>query len=470
MSPVLLRGAHARRTGNAIDLAPRLPVPVGAVLVLSANALLLALVLAGLASAALAVALVVPVGVALVRRPQRGVLLVTALAPFNGLLLVVAHPVPAEWWKELLVLLTLAATFVSPVETRGRAGRPMPPWLLAVAGLVAVGTASAAVVGGLQGLAGLKITFFFLLLAYAVWRCPLSGPERDQLVTILMATGVLTAGFGLVQQVLGGDRLAGLGWEYNSAIRFAGGRLRSFSTFDQPFPFAFFLMLVLLVGVSQLFQDPRRLRNQLFALALPILALALLSTFVRGAWLGLAIGLAYLGSSRYRPLLLLIPVAAVTLLMLPTEVVTPALSSDSSQERVSAWDQNLAAIVEHPLGVGLGSSGAAAEFTAEALGDRRPTFQPDNYYFKTTYELGILGLWLLGLLLATAFVSARDSARSATGADAALAAAAAAMALAVAGASLVASYFEIFPMDLYFWVLVSIVAGWDHGSHSTHLP
>ncbi len=162
--------------------------------------------------------------------------------------------------------------------------------------------------------------------------------------------------------------------------------------------------------------------------------------------------------------------AAVTLLVLPTEVVTPALSSDSSQERVSAWDQNLAAIVEHPLGVGLGSSGAAAEFTAETLGDRRPTFQPDNYYFKTTYELGILGLWLLGLLLATAFVSARDSARSATGADAALAAAAAAMALAVAGASLVASYFEIFPMDLYFWVLVSIVAGWDHGSHSTHSP
>jgi hypothetical protein len=32
------------------------------------------------------------------------------------------------------------------------------------------------------------------------------------------------------------------------------------------------------------------------------------------------------------------------------------------------------------------------------------------------------------------------------------------MTLAAAAASVVATYFEIFPMDVYFWLLVSVVA------------
>jgi hypothetical protein len=64
-------------------------------------------------------AVVAPLGVALTRRPQRGLLVLAALVPFDGLLLLVPDlPALAAGWKEALVLSTLAATFVAPASVR----------------------------------------------------------------------------------------------------------------------------------------------------------------------------------------------------------------------------------------------------------------------------------------------------------------------------------------------------------------
>jgi hypothetical protein len=437
---------------------PRSPdgvVAVGALV--AANGVVAILGARQMAVLALAGAVAVPAAIAVIRRPQRGVLVLAAIVPFDGLLLIIDHPGFVEGWKEAVVLALLGATCLAPARSRAPRRR-LPGWVAPLGALIAVGAASAAVTGGMQALLGLKIGFFYVLIAAVVWRCPLTARDRDRLVTVLMVTGVVAAAVGVAQQLIGAERLNELGYEYNSTIRFSGGYLRSFSTFGQPFPFGFFLMLVLLVGAAHALEDPRRWRSRAFLVATPLLTLGMITSVVRAAWLGAVVGLLYLGITRHRALLLLAPVLVVSLLFLPSHALGAAFSSDSSQERVTGWSANLQRIVEHPLGEGIGSTGAAAERLRQEHRAVTDVYQPDNQYVKTGIELGPLAVWFLALVLAAAFSSAHVAARLRGGADGAFAAGVAAYVLAAAVASTMATFLEIFPLELFFWLLVAATA------------
>jgi O-antigen ligase len=330
-----------------------------------------------------------------------------------------------------------------------------------VATFFVLSLASALLVGGAQGLTGLKIGFFYLLVAIAAWRCPLDAKERDRLVTILMGMGVITATVGLVQQVVGAQRLVDLGYQYNRDIRFSGSFLRSISTFNQSFPFALFLMLALLVGLACALENPRRLRNRLFLGSVPLLLVALAFTVTRAGWIGLVVGCIYLGIRSYRVLLVsavrAVAVAAVVLLLL-SGFSAALFATSSGLERVDRWRANVGQIESHPLGIGIGTTGSAGEKANLITGNRSKALQPDNFYFKTTLELGVLGLWIFVLILIAAFTSAQSAADILTGRDAALASGVAAMVLAAGAVSIVSTYFEIFPMELYFWLFLTVVA------------
>lgn len=407
----------------------------------------------------------VPAGLAVARRPQLGLLALMALAPFDGLLLLVPAADLLGGWKEAVILGTLGATFVAPASSRGPAGRPRPGWVQGALALVALGVVSALALGGGQGLVGLKISFFYLLVPWIAWRCPLDERERDRLTTILLGTAIATAVYGLLQQAIGAQGLVAMGYEYNSEVRFSGPYLRSFSSFIQPFPFALFLMLATLIAAAAALSDPRRLRSRVTFAVLPVLALALGFTFVRAAWLGLGIGLLLLGVKRHRVLLAGVPVALVLVLLLPGSVASTAFSGDSSQERIATWSENLGAVRERPLGFGVGSGGSAAVRAIEegTAADREEELLllPDNHYFKVLYELGVVGLWLFLLVLTAAYRSVRAVARLSTGEDAALAWGITAAIAACATAALMANLFEIFPVDLLFWLLLGIASsGW----------
>lgn len=425
----------------------------------------------------------------ILHRPQRGVLLLAILAPFDGLLALVPHPGLLDGWKEALVLALLLATFAAPVPARGLPGRSWPPWVVPLLGFLAVGLASALVVQGTQAVVGLKLNFFYALLLIVVYRCPFSWEERDRFVTILMIVGGVTAAIGLLQQVVGGEALARLGYEYNETIRTAGGMLRSFSTFNQPFPFGFYIMLVLLIGLPVAAANPTRLRNTVFLACVPMFLLAMLSSIVRAALMGFLVGAFFLWTHRYRGLAHLVPPALACLLLIPLDVYKTLLSSTSLGQRSAGWSQTLDRVVAAPLGNGIGSTGSAAEKTAALSGTSSAVYQPDNYYFKTVYELGPLGLWMFVLLLGGVFAYARsrsrqlhdvaaDGGRPASGSgpgtrtaqDAALAAGTAASVLAAAVASVVATYFEIFPIDLYFWLLLGVLTSLTPVSSSVPSP
>lgn len=428
--------------------------------------------------------LLVVVGLLLRARPQRGVLALALLAPFDGLLLLVPHPAVVDGWKEALVLATLGAAVIAPASVRHLSpGRPRPGWAPALLGLLLLGTGSALLVGGLQGVIGMKVNFFYLLLLPALWLCPLGARDRDRLVSLLMLTGVLAAIVGLTQQALGGEALNRLGYEYNTTIRTAGGLLRSFSTFNQPFPFGLYEMLVLLVGIPVALTEPGRRRNRVFLLATPLLVVGMLSSIVRAAILGLVVGAVFLWWHRHRVLAHIVPVLLAVALFVPAAIYVPLLSPTSLGQRSAGWSQTFGEVLAAPFGNGIGASGSAAEKAAQVAGLRPETYQPDNYYFKTAYELGPIGLWLLVLVLVAAFgaarragdaleTAARDDPVVAVEArrDAALAAGIAASVLAAAASSIVATYFEIFPLDLFFWLLLGVLPSLTPASRTPPSP
>jgi multisubunit Na+/H+ antiporter MnhB subunit len=193
-----------------------------------------------------------------------------------------------------------------------------------------------------------------------------------------------------------------------------------------------------------------------------VIVAGLVVSFTRAAWIGLAVGLVYIGITRSRSVLVALAHAAVWLaigLVVFSSYSGTFLSDESLLERFQIWGSNTSQVVEHPLGKGIATTGSAAEKLTELKGESgKSVVQPDNYYFKTTIELGVLGLWIVLLLFVTAFASTHGAARRLRGYDAALATGVGASVLAAATVSLFATYFEVFPMDVYFWLLLGVVA------------
>jgi len=217
----------------------------------------------------------------------------------------------------------------------------------------------------------------------------------------------------------------------------------------------------LLIGIPSALVDTKRLRNRLFLFAIPVIVGGLIASITRAAWIGLAVGLVYIGVTRFRSVLVVLAHGVVWLavaLIVAGGITGVFLSGESLQERFDIWGNNVSEIAEHPLGQGIGSTGSAADKLTEQTGKKKDVLQPDNYYLKTTLEFGVLGLWLLLLLFVTAFSSVHTAVTRLRGYDAALATGVAASVLAAATVSLVATYFEVFPMDAYFWMLLAVVA------------
>ena len=401
--------------------------------------------------------LLLPILVFIARRPQRGVLLLVAFVPFYGLLIIApAKPPFAEGWKEALALYTLFWSLLStPKRTRPRTKLPtvLQPILL----YLGFGLAWVVALHNVRGLVGLKVNFFWLLLGVIVWRTPLTSRDRDRLLSILMVVTVITSLVGLAQQVVGDAFLVGLGYDYNTNVRFTGSFVRSFSTMDNPFNFAFFLTFALLILLPQCLEDPRRQRNTAFLLATPVVALALLFTFVRGAWLALAVGCCYLAVRRYKVFLLLVPFVMLAGLLVPGNFSESALATGSLGDRQQGWAQNINKAVSAPFGNGIGATGAAGLKAQQVEGSTRIVYEPDNQYFKALYELGVFGLWALALLFVGLIAAARAAERRLAGIDRAWALGLTAHVLGAIAAASISTWFEIFPNDLFLWLTLAVV-------------
>lgn len=410
-------------------------------------------------------------------RPQRATLLLAAFVPFDGLLLLIEAPWFLLGWKEIVVCGAALASLIAAPGHRAGSRVPIPTWTYPVLFMVAWGLLSVAWSPPAFAVKGLEIDFFYLLVPLTLWRCPLTPRDRDHLVTILMATVIVTSAFGVVQQVVGAEALNALGYRYNDVIRTIGPdlQLRSFSTFEQPFPFAFFLAFALALTLPVALTDVRRRRNQLFLLLVPVVFAGLASAVVRASLIAVLVMVIYFAIRRYGPVLAMIPLALAALVMVPTDAWGVIGSADSLFDRTDGWTAVSENVASRPFGAGIGTTSGAAEAAVrdgatvvEDFGfppDLQP-YQPDNYYVKKILELGPIGLWLFIVVLATALASARRARDRSSGTDRALADGIIAAMYGQIAAGFFSSYWEIFPLDYYFWMALGVLTCIDRSSHS----
>lgn len=397
------------------------------------------------------------------RRPQWGVLAIAALMPFHGLLLI--YPVAVSFWKEAAVLAVLVAC---PFARRGSRDRiVVAPWLMPFVILVPVGIVSALVVHGAQAFFPLKIAFFYVLLAVIAVMFPFDRRDKDMFVTVLITTGTISAVYGIWQQLIGPHALADMGYEWNEHIRSAGPLLRSFGTFNQPFPFGLFLMLVIIIGTSAALAEPHRLRSRLFMLAFPVLGLGMVLSVVRASYIGVVVGLVLIGFLLYRRFLGWLLVGSVVgglalaafTAVFGNGALSAFISSSSLEDRGGHWTTNLPLILTQPIGQGLGTTGSSAAKVSAGWDPAAPLYQPDSNVIKILLELGPVGFaCYAAIVLLMVIPLIRMLPLTADPLERGLIGGVIAATLAACVAALFSTYLEIFPMDAYFWLFPAIAA------------
>ena len=325
--------------------------------------------------------------------------------------------------KDVLTLAALVAAGTSVVRERARSGRPVPidrvvalsVGLLLLLYVVNIGGAlSATPAYGLEWFHGVRLTAEPLALLLAGLTLPQPARTFRWATVSLVATGSAVAAYGIVQQVLGVDRLVRLGYVYGEEVREIGTHLRSFGTLDDPFSYASFLLLC---AVALVFGQ--RWRGRAFGL-LALLACGLFVSYVRSA---AAIALALVALAVVRRGRTGGVVVFAALVLVATAVVAAGAVSLATgrgfpthyvplQARTKLWGRAIGHSATHwTFGRGVGRVGTASQRASDPLLNRDKTPAKrgtvvDSGYVATVSDVGVLGLLALLSLFGRLFVLA----------------------------------------------------------------
>lgn len=240
-----------------------------------------------------------------------------------------------------------------------------------------------------------------------------------------LALGTFIGGATLVGLLALGQVATGRG------IVVAEGVRRALGTYDHPNALALYLerALAFTAALIVLTWAPRRTLPQL--IALPIIGLALVFTFSRGAFIGVGVALAILGAyavvqrgqavtargkaqsggAQAISILGAVAAAVAILLIVAAGIVVIRSGSDSLALRQLIWRATLAMIRDHlAFGVGLDQFyyQYAPRYIQPAAWGERYTSHPHNLFLDFWVRLGIMGLaWVCWTLWSVASYLAR---------------------------------------------------------------
>jgi O-antigen ligase len=322
--------------------------------------------------------------------------------------------------KDLVTLAGAVATIVVLVFAPGRARAQALPdgWVLVAVGLL-LGLYVVNVGGGHgAGWAqGLRLTSEPLVLLIA--GLTLAGPKRTLrwAAGSLIGTACVVACYGLVQQLVGEWTLVSWGYSFSKQVRSYNGHLRSFSTFDDAFAYAAFLLF----GLAAVFFWMRR--GLLASACAFLIVCGLVASFVRTAILIVTalVGLWLARKGLSRPSVLVTAAAVIAMCSLlvtgagatETRTYSSETSNLTFNGRISAWKAALGPPSEWPFGRGVGKVGTAAYRGTYALAPG-PKKKPeaaaravDSGYLATIADVGLVGaavlLAVLGRLIVLAW-------------------------------------------------------------------
>lgn len=203
------------------------------------------------------------------------------------------------------------------------------------------------------------------------------------------------------------------------------GHIRVFSTLNSPGTFGLVLAIGILLGLGV----RRRPSIAVPATALVLTALAL--TFVRSAWLSLALGvIVFAAAARGRAAGKVVAVIAVSLVAVvviggsnpTTKAFTQRITSlgelsedDSAQDRLAFSSELLPTAVSQPIGAGVGQAGLSVRLDE---GSGSESLQStDNGYLALVYQLGLVGFLLVTFAMVRSVLAAIRGLGSAGGLD-----------------------------------------------------
>jgi hypothetical protein len=291
------------------------------------------------------------------------------------------------------------------------------------------------------------------------------------LVGALIAAAAAAATVGLALYAAGRapteavlSRLQPLGYPTERIVRWIEDDptkpMRLTSTGVDPNSFGGLLMLALVLAVAQAVANRPLVPRWLTLPALPPLGLALLLTYSRGAWVGAAVGVAWLALVRYRRLVAPLALGGLAALAVGVGggfvarlVEGLTLQDPATRLRLAEYQNALAIIREYPLfGVGFGRA-PSIDLQAGV----------SSIYLAIASRMGLLGLaaflWAVGAALLAIWRGTR--ARWATAEGELLTALLAALVSALAVGVLDHYFFniEFSHMATLFWLLIGAGLG-----------
>ena len=361
-------------------------------------------------------------------RPEVGLYLLAFSVPFQSLR--DADPTEVKITvTEIAVALAVAAFFARQLSVeRGswRAGPLMKPMaVLFLAMLISVFKAETV----LQSIKELAKWLEFIAVYWLAINLFRGQPRKlGVFLAALIAAALIETAIGAAQVAL---RLG------PPEFLIGGVILRAYGTFGQPNPFAGYLNLTLpvLLGIS-LFIHNRWLKTLSWLAAMAV-AMIMVTTLSRGAWLGFAFALLVMGITASRRLAVWIWVgllgAAIVILaavfgIIPFGATSRVLAAFglsgvsldsvtaenfSAVQRLAFWQAGLNMFGNNPvLGVGIGNYIEAYPKYA-AQGWETVLGHAHDYYLNAAAETGLLGLAAYGAFLASAFRQVASSVRAA---------------------------------------------------------
>lgn len=319
----------------------------------------------------------------------------------------------ASIWEEAFFLAVLAFLLwrraLGTTRAIGRA-TPLDPYILLFA---AVGLLLMSAVDPYPAVAwaGYRAVIQYMLWFFLVVR--LLEDEKDFRVLYcgFVALGAALCLHGIYQYIVAVPIPAA--WVSQTEM---GVRTRVFSLTGSPNVFGSLLVMLAPLSAALLYYAEGWRKKTLYLGITGGIALALLFTFSRGAWVGMAVAVVLFALFIDRRLLLALgAVMAAALVFVPSIAsrLTYLFTSDYAEAsaiggRALRWEVGRLLLTENNpwLGFGLGRFGGAVAMNNKLL-DETETFRyfyMDNYYLKTMVEMGYIGIAFFLLLLAALLV------------------------------------------------------------------
>lgn len=247
---------------------------------------------------------------------------------------------------------------------------------------------------------GIKYSLLFLLLYFSIRTVEFRKKEIRSLIKLFLITVGLVALFSLIQLALPGETLSYLGyqsqvdWQAKQNLSFfqqAAGMERVFGPLSGPNQLGLYLSFSFLIIIG-LIKKRIYIFNKYFLYLLSFTILLLIGlTFSRTAWMATIAGvisLAFIGSNHYKKFYLFLPliiliIASMFLLLAQPEIII----RHTDQTRIERLTQSANMLIDNPLGLGIGKTGPASQWTELNKG-----LISENQYLQIGLELGLLGL------------------------------------------------------------------------------